>query len=58
MEETKKVASQIAANGAVAVRLAKMVINAGFNMELTRGLFLGILCLQPRFYAPRTRRRG
>jgi len=40
LEETKKVASQIAANGAVAVRLAKMVINAGFNMELTEACSL------------------
>jgi enoyl-CoA hydratase len=35
MEETKKVAAQIAANGAVAVRLAKMLVDAGFNMDLT-----------------------
>ncbi len=34
MEETKKVATQIAANGAVGVRLAKMLANAGFNMDL------------------------
>jgi enoyl-CoA hydratase len=34
MEETKKVATQMAANGAVGVRLAKMVTNAGFNMDL------------------------
>jgi len=34
MEETKKVASQIAANGVVAVRLAKMLVDAGFNMDL------------------------
>ncbi len=40
LEETKKAASQIAANGAVAVRLAKMVINAGFNMELTEACSL------------------
>jgi enoyl-CoA hydratase len=40
LEETKKVASQIAANGAVAVRLAKTVINAGFNMELTEACSL------------------
>ena len=31
MEETKKVASQIAANGAVGVRLAKMVVECGFQ---------------------------
>ncbi len=40
MEETKKAASQIAANGAVAVRLAKMVINTGFNMDLTEACSL------------------
>ncbi len=34
MEETKKVANQIAANGAIGVRLAKMVVDAGFNMDL------------------------
>ena len=40
MDETKKVASQIAGNGAVAVRLAKMAVNAGFNMELTEACSL------------------
>jgi enoyl-CoA hydratase len=40
MEETKKVASQIAASGAVGVRLAKTVVNAGFNMELTEACSL------------------
>jgi enoyl-CoA hydratase len=34
MEETKKVAAQIAGNGAIGVRLAKMVMDAGFNMDL------------------------
>ncbi len=34
MEEVKKVAAQIAANGAVGVRLAKMVVDSGFNMDL------------------------
>lgn len=34
MDETKKVALQIAGNGPVAVRLAKMVIDGGYNMEL------------------------
>ena len=34
MEETRKVAAQIAGNGAVGVRLAKMVMDAGFNMDL------------------------
>ena len=40
MEETKKVALQVAANGAVGVRLAKMVVDAGFNMDLTEALNL------------------
>lgn len=40
MEETKKVASQIAANGAVGVRLAKMVVDAGFNMDLAEACSL------------------
>jgi enoyl-CoA hydratase len=35
MEETKKTALQMAGNGAVGLRLAKMVVNAGFNMDLT-----------------------
>jgi len=35
MEETKKTALQISANGAVGVRLAKMVVDSGFNMDLT-----------------------
>ncbi len=34
MEETKKVAAQIASNGAVAVRLAKMLVDSGLNMDL------------------------
>jgi enoyl-CoA hydratase len=34
MEEVKKVALQIAANGPVGVRLAKMVVDSGFNMDL------------------------
>jgi len=34
MEETKKIASQIAANGPVGVRLAKMAVDSGFNMDL------------------------
>jgi enoyl-CoA hydratase len=34
MEETKKVASQIGANGPMGVRLAKMVVNSGFDVEL------------------------
>lgn len=40
MEETKKVANQIAANGAVGVRLAKMVVDAGFNMDLAEACSL------------------
>ncbi len=40
MEETKKGATQIAGNGAVGVRLAKMVIDAGFNMDLTEACAL------------------
>lgn len=35
MEETKKVALQIAANGATGVKLAKMVVDTGYNMDLT-----------------------
>jgi enoyl-CoA hydratase len=34
MEETKKVAAQIAGNGPIGVRLAKMVVDSGFNMDL------------------------
>jgi len=34
MEETKKVAAQIASNGTVAVRLAKMLVDSGLNMDL------------------------
>ena len=34
MEEAKKVAAQISGNGAIGVRLAKMVVDAGFNMDL------------------------
>jgi hypothetical protein len=40
MEETKKVALQIASNGPVAVRLAKMVIDSGFNLELAEACSL------------------
>ncbi len=40
MEETKKVALQIAANGAVGIRLAKMVVDSGFNMDLTEACHL------------------
>jgi enoyl-CoA hydratase len=40
MEETKKVALQIAANGAVGVRLAKMVVDTGFNMDLAEACSL------------------
>jgi enoyl-CoA hydratase len=40
MEETQKVALQIAANGAVGVRLAKSVVDAGYNMELAEACSL------------------
>jgi enoyl-CoA hydratase len=40
MEETRKVAAQIAGNGPVGVRLAKMVVDAGFNMDLTEACSL------------------
>jgi enoyl-CoA hydratase len=40
MEETRKVASQIASNGVVGVKLAKMLVNSGFNMELTEACSL------------------
>jgi enoyl-CoA hydratase len=40
MEETKKVALQIVANGVVGVRLAKMAMDAGFNMDLTEACSL------------------
>jgi enoyl-CoA hydratase len=40
MEETKKVAAQIAGNGAVGVRLAKMVTDAGYNMDLEKACSL------------------
>jgi enoyl-CoA hydratase len=40
MEETKKVATQIAGNGAVGVRLAKRVMDAGFNLNLSEACSL------------------
>ena len=40
MEETKKVALQIAANGAIGVKLAKMAVDAGFNMDLAEACSL------------------
>ena len=40
MEEAKKVAAQIAGNGAVGVRLAKMVTDAGYNMDLEKACSL------------------
>jgi enoyl-CoA hydratase len=40
MEETKKTALQVAANGAIGVKLAKMVVDAGFNMDLTEACTL------------------
>ena len=40
MEEVKKVALQIAANGSSAVRMGKMVIDSGYNMNLTEACSL------------------
>ena len=40
MEEVRKTAGQIAANGTVGVRLAKMVVDAGFNMDLEKACAL------------------
>ena len=40
MDETKKVAAQIAGNSAISVRLAKMVVNSGFNMDLAEACAL------------------
>ena len=40
MEETKKVAAQIAGNGAIGVRLAKMAVDTGFNMDLSEACVL------------------
>jgi enoyl-CoA hydratase len=40
MEETKKTAAQIASNGAVGIRLAKMVTDGGFNMDLSEACVL------------------
>jgi len=40
MEEVKKAASQIAGNGPVAVRMAKRIIDTGFNMELSEACSL------------------
>jgi enoyl-CoA hydratase len=40
MEETKKAALQIAANGAVGVKLAKRVMDEGFNMNLAEACSL------------------
>jgi enoyl-CoA hydratase len=40
MEETKKAALQIAANGVVGVRLAKMLVDTGFNMDLAEACTL------------------
>ena len=40
MEETKKVALQIARNGPIGVRLAKSVIDGGFNMDLAEACSL------------------
>jgi enoyl-CoA hydratase len=40
MEEAKKVALQIASNGAVGMRLAKMVVDSGYNMDLAEACSL------------------
>ena len=40
VEETKKIALQIAANGAIGVRLAKSVVDGGFDMDLTEACSL------------------
>jgi enoyl-CoA hydratase len=40
MEETKKTAAQIASNGAIGIRLAKMVADAGFDMDLNEACTL------------------
>jgi enoyl-CoA hydratase len=40
MEEAKKAAAQIAGNGAIGVRLAKMVTDAGYNMDLEKACSL------------------
>jgi enoyl-CoA hydratase len=40
MEETKKAALQIANNGTIGVRLAKMLVDAGFNMDLEEACLL------------------
>ncbi len=40
MEETKKAALQLAANGPVGVRLAKMLVDTGFNMDLAEACTL------------------
>jgi enoyl-CoA hydratase len=40
LEETKKAAAQIAANGPIGVKLAKMLVDSGFNMELSEACSL------------------
>jgi len=40
MEETKKVAHLIAGNGPVGVRLAKMVVDSGYNLDLSEACSL------------------
>jgi enoyl-CoA hydratase len=40
MEESRKLAAQIAGNGPVGVRLAKMVVDAGYNLDLTEACSL------------------
>ena len=40
LEETRKVAAQIAGNGTVGVKLAKMAVDTGFNMDLSEACAL------------------
>jgi len=40
MEESRKVAAQIAGNGMVGVKLAKMAVDTGFNMDLSEACAL------------------
>ena len=40
MEEAKKTAGQIAANGPIGVRLAKRVVNNGFDLDLAEACSL------------------
>jgi enoyl-CoA hydratase len=40
LEETKKVAALIAANGTIGVKLAKMLVDSGYNMDLSEACTL------------------